>query len=110
MAIQIDENEFLSRIYDKIEKIDNNLTELRVTSAKQEENIRTHVYRTELNEANVETLRKQLEFSVKQFEEKLAPVLQRESQVTGMIKLFGAVAAVIGTLGTVATIIYYFIK
>lgn len=110
MTIQFDEQEFLTRIYDKLEKIQVDQTEIKVTLAKQSMDLNHHVFRTDLAENNIELLRKQLEQSAKLINDKIEPILQKENQVTGMIKLFGAVAAVIGTLGTAVTIIYYFIK
>lgn len=106
MAIQFDEQEFLTRIYDKIDKIDSNLTELRVTSAKQEENIRTHIYRTELNEQNVELLRKQLETSLKKVDDKLDPILKKENQIVGMLKLGGILGGFVTIVGTIFGIVY----
>lgn len=47
----------LEKLYDKQDKMSEDLTEVKVILAKQEENIRIHIHRTNLLEENTEMLR-----------------------------------------------------
>ena len=57
MAIDKD---FLDKVYNKQEVISMDVNEIKVVLGKQEENLRLHMYRTELAEQNIELLREQV--------------------------------------------------
>jgi len=48
--------EVLDKVYDRQEKMAEDLGEIKITLAKQEESLRTHIYRTELAEKAIEVL------------------------------------------------------
>lgn len=72
------DKELIQKIYDKQEKISEDMGEVKVTLARQEENIRTHIRRTELAEMNIESLRKEIE-----------PVKTHVKMIQGALKFIG---------------------
>lgn len=54
------DKEFLERFYDKQEQMANDLSDIKVLLAKQEENLKLHMYRTELAEESIKLLREEL--------------------------------------------------
>lgn len=74
------------RIYEILDKISEDISELKVTSAKQEENIKEHIRRTELAEENLHMLRQEIE-----------PLKQHVVLVNGVLKGIGVVSVIIGS-------------
>lgn len=90
------------RLYSTLDKIQEDISELKVTSAKQEENIKEHIRRTELAEENITLLRRELE-----------PVKQHVATMNAVLKIVGLISVLIGTatgIFQIINIIFNFIK
>lgn len=72
------DKDLMEKIYEKQEKMSEDMGEVKITLAKQEENIRTHIRRTELAEMNIENLRKEIE-----------PVKSHVKMLQGVLKFIG---------------------
>lgn len=79
------DKDLLDKIYEKQEKMAEDLTDMKVILAKQEENIRIHIYRTSLAEENIKMLREQLK-----------PVENHVKMVNGALKFLGVLSLVVG--------------
>lgn len=75
------------RLEEKIDRISSKIEIINVTLAKQEENIKEHIRRTDIVEANLELLRSEFR-----------PVQKQAIKAEGIIK-FISVCAVIITIG-----------
>jgi hypothetical protein len=84
----------IDRIYESLDKIDSELTELRIISAKQEENIKEHIRRTELAEENLTILRQEIE-----------PLKQHVIVINGILRVIGVVSVIIGSAAGIFEII-----
>ena len=84
----------IDRIYESLDKIDSELTELRIISAKQEENIKEHIRRTELAEENLTLLRQEIE-----------PLKQHVIVINGILRVIGVVSVIIGSAAGIFEII-----
>jgi len=74
------------RIYEVLDKISEDISELKVTSAKQEENIKEHIRRTELAEENLNMLRQEIE-----------PLKQHVVAINGVLKVIGIISVIVGS-------------
>jgi len=74
------------RIYELLDKISEDISELKITSAKQEENIKEHIRRTELAEENLTMLRQEIE-----------PLKQHVVAINGVLKVIGIISVIIGS-------------
>jgi hypothetical protein len=83
--------ELLKKLYDKQEKISENISDIKVTLGKQEENIAHHIKRTDLLEENIKLLK-----------DELTPVKEHVNRVEGALKLLGGV----GVFATIGKFIY----
>ena len=77
------DDELISKLLDKHDKIAEDIGEIKILQAKQEENIRHHIYRTELNEHNLELLRDQVK-----------PIEQHVKYLHGALKFLGGLSVV----------------
>lgn len=84
----------LERIYETLDKIDNDLTDLKIISAKQEENIKEHIRRTELAEENLTLLRQEIE-----------PLKHHVIVINGILRVIGAISVIIGSAAGIFEII-----
>ena len=75
------------RIYEVLDKISDDVSELKVTSAKQEENLKEHIRRTEIAEENLELIRKEMQ-----------PLKEHVIVINGVLKIVGAVSVVVGSI------------
>lgn len=87
------------RIYEVLGKISEDVSELKVTSAKQEENIKEHMRRTELAEENLSLLRKEME-----------PLKLHVVSINAMLKGIGLVSVVVGSIVGIIQAAEIFIK
>lgn len=92
-----EKTKFLERIYNKQERMSDDIADIKVVLAKQEENLRQHMYRTELAEEGIELLRKQLKH-----------IDKHVTMVNGIFKLFGGIAIFTGFVFTVLKIFQFF--
>jgi hypothetical protein len=74
------------RIYEVLDKISEDISELKITTAKQEENLKEHIRRTELAEENLQMLRQEIE-----------PLKQHVIAINGVLKIIGLISVIIGS-------------
>jgi hypothetical protein len=84
-------------VIDYLKDISKDITEIKVVQAKQEENLKNHMYRTELLEESNERL----------FEE-IGPIKAHVNNVEGGLKLLGLASLVIGMIAGVIKIYSFF--
>lgn len=85
------DNDLLEKLYNKQEKMSDDMSDIKVILGKQEENIAHHIKRTDL-----------LEESISLLKDELTPVKQHVHRVEGALKLLGT----IGVLATVGKFLY----
>lgn len=90
-------DEKLDKIVDKLELIDRRLDNVDVTLGQQSEQLKHHIYRSDLNEENIEMLRTEAK-----------PVIKAYEQFGGMLKLIGGLAIVAGLVKAVIEISSFF--
>ena len=89
----IDDKDFLEKFYQKIEHIEKEMTDIKITIAKQEQNLAHHIYRTELAENNLDLLRSQIK-----------PIENHVKYVEGILKFIGLITAVGGAVAAIISI------
>jgi hypothetical protein len=75
------------RIYEVLDKISEDISDLKVTTAKQEENIKEHIRRTEIAEENLDLIRKEIE-----------PLKEHVIVINGFLKIVGAISVIVGSV------------
>lgn len=75
----------LERLEDKSDKILEQISNINITLAEQHKQLEHHIYRTDLAEKNLATLK-----------DELVPVQKHVSQVSGVLKLIGILASIAG--------------
>lgn len=78
----------------KLDKIAEDIAEIKVIQAEQAADLKHHIYRTDLNEETIQILRKQVE-----------PVLKSHERINGVLKFFGAIAVVAGIVKAVVEVV-----
>ena len=91
------DKELLERFYDKQEQMAKDLSDIKVILAKQEENLKLHIYRTELAEQNIELLREQLK-----------PIENHVKIISGITKIIAAISIIVGITLGILEILQYF--
>ncbi len=88
------------KILKSLDRIESDIVELKITSAKQEENLKEHIRRTEIAEENITLIR-----------EEIRPLKDHVIVVNGVLKVLGVVSIIItsvaGFLGIFDKIINY---
>ena len=74
------------RLYEILDKIGEDISELKVTAAKQEENIKEHIRRTEIAEENLSILRNEIQ-----------PLKEHVIAINGVLKVIGILSIIIGS-------------
>ena len=74
------------RIYEVLDKISEDISDLKVTTAKQEENIKEHIRRTEIAEENLEMIRDEIQ-----------PLKEHVIAINGVLKVIGIISVIIGS-------------
>lgn len=74
------------RIYEMLDKISEDISDLKVTSAKQEENIKEHIRRTELAEENIQMIRDEIQ-----------PLKEHVIAINGVLKVIGIISVIVGS-------------
>lgn len=103
------DNEIIKDIYQKINELNSELSEIKIILARQEISLSEHIRRTEIAEKSIEknekALNKAIELNTsalkeiqREFKDEMAPVKQEVAKLEGMIKLIGIVIA-LGSLG-----------
>lgn len=89
-------DERLKRIESKIDKLDDRLDSLDKTSVKQEQNLAEHMRRTELAEANIDSIR-----------DELKPVQRHVAMLEGILKFIGLVGTLVAIAAGVVKVISF---
>ena len=84
-------------VIDYLKDISKDLTDIKIIQAKQEENLKNHMHRTELLEESNERL----------FEE-IGPIKAHVNHVEGGLKLLGLVSLIIGMAAGIIKIYSFF--
>lgn len=87
------------RIFQSLDKISEDISDLKVVVGKQEENIKEHMRRTEIAEENLALIREEIE-----------PLKNHIVVINGVLKIVGIVAIIIGAAASVFKIIETFIS
>lgn len=74
------------RLFEVLDKISEDVSDLKVTIAKQEENIKEHIRRTELAEENLDLIRKEMQ-----------PLKEHVIAINGVLKSIGIISIIIGS-------------
>ena len=82
----------------KLDKIDEKLGSIDRTLIKQEENLKLHMYRTDLAEANLKVLKQHIDNETKKITERIEPIQVHVVQVQGIAKLLSILATAVAIL------------
>ena len=74
------------RIFEALDKISEDISELKIVAAKQEENIKEHIRRTEIAEENLVLIRKEME-----------PLKEHVIAINGVLKVIGVISIILGS-------------
>lgn len=85
-------------ILKKLDKIDEKLGSIDRTLIKQEENLKLHMYRTELAEANLILLRRHVDNETTKITKRIEPIQMHVVQVQGIAKLLSILATAVAIL------------
>lgn len=89
----------VARIEDKLDKVVEDQSQIKVTQASQAADLKHHIQRTRLNEARIETV-----------EERLIPVVELKNKIDGAFLLLGKVATGLGLLFSAVKVIEVLVK
>lgn len=87
----------MKNVDEKLDKIVEEIGEIKITLAEQAEQLKHHIYRSDLNEENIEILRNEVK-----------PVLKSHERLNGVLKFFGAIAVVAGIIKAAAEVVSLF--
>jgi len=90
--------EVITRIFDKLDEITKDMSEINVTLAKQSVVLEDHTRRSLTNEAEIKLVEKKLV-------EEVSPIKTEMAKLTGMIKLVAGVIAVVAVVAQVAQVV-----
>lgn len=91
------EEDFLKLMLSEQKTMTRDISDIKVLVGKQEENLRLHVYRTDLAEQNIESLRREI-----------IPLKTNYNYIHGGLKFLGLAAAVVTLISSVIVIIKNF--
>lgn len=74
------------RLFEILDKISEDISELKIITAKQEENLKEHIRRTELAEENLQLLRQEMQ-----------PLKEHVVAINGVLKVIGVISVIIGS-------------
>jgi hypothetical protein len=74
------------RLYELLDRIGEDLSELKITVAKQEENIKEHIRRTEIAEQNLEIIHNEIR-----------PLKEHVIVINAVLKGIGVISVIIGS-------------
>jgi hypothetical protein len=74
------------RIYEVLDKMSEDISQLKIVSAKQEENLKEHIRRTELAEENLAMLRSEVQ-----------PLKEHVIAINGVLRIIGVLSIIIGS-------------
>jgi len=86
----------MKEVKDQLKEIQKDLGDIGKTLIRQEENIKHHIYRTDLAEKAIEMLQKDV-----------APIKKHVTMVEGVLKFFGVVALFVGIAAGIVKILIY---
>lgn len=90
-------DEKLDKIHEKLDEVLKVQGELSTVQAEQAKDLKHHIYRSDLNEENIELLRGEVK-----------PLTKAYDQVGGMLKLFGAIAVIAGFAKAAIEVVKFF--
>lgn len=79
------DKDFLNKMYERQEKMSEDINEIKVILGKQEEHLKQHILRTELAEENIALLREQIQ-----------PIEKHVQMVSGVLKFLGLISVLVG--------------
>jgi hypothetical protein len=85
----------LDKIEAKVDKIEDSISSIDVTLAKQAKDLEHHIYRTDLAESNIELLRSEM-----------MPVKKHVALMDASLKIIGAVASIVTFIAGVYKLLY----
>ena len=94
----------LEKIYDKLEKLVDEMSEMKVIVAKQEVNLQEHMKRSDLLEEQMKLTQETYNRDKAEIEAELVPVKTHIHTVKSVFKVGSGIAAIIGVLGIIAQI------
>lgn len=85
----------------KLDKIDEKLDSIDKTLIKQEENLKLHMYRTELAESNLKLLKQHIDNETSKITERIEPIQVHVVQIQGIIKLISILAMIVSIVASI---------
>lgn len=88
-------------ILKRLDRIDEKLDSIDKTLIKQEENLKLHMYRTELAESNLKLLKQHIDNETNKITERIEPIQAHVIQIQGIIKLISILAMIVSIVASV---------
>lgn len=95
------DKDFLNRMYERQEKMAEDINDIKTILSRQEEQLKLHIYRTDLAEQNIEMLRTE-------FKTEITPVKTHTQFVNALMKLVGGIAIIVGLIAGIVELIKFF--
>ena len=84
-----------------LDTIQRDVSDIKVTAARQEENLKEHMRRTELAEEGIKLARIEAATKAQALEEELRPVKNHVMMVNGVLKFIGLIGLLVGIAATI---------
>lgn len=82
-----------------IEKIRDDIAEIRVILGRQEESLKLHIYRTTLAEKNLDLLRQEFHMHEDKLDKELKPINKHINLVDSAFKILGVLSILVSIVG-----------
>ena len=102
-------NEVYDRLLEKQEQMADDIGEIKVILARQEESLRHHIRRTELAEEAIALNRKQLDVSIEKLNKELEPVHKHVQLINSAFKIIGGISVVVSIVAGLVKVFGFFV-
>ena len=102
-------NEVYDRLLEKQEQMADDIGEIKVILARQEESLRHHIRRTELAEEAITLNRKHLDIAIEKLNNELKPVHSHVQLINSAFKIIGGISVVVSIVAGLVKVFGFFV-
>jgi len=93
--------DFQNKLFDRLEKLDDRLDSIDKILVAQNETLKHHVYRSDLQEDRLDKHEIYTENTIKDVQKQIEPIKQHVNRVDGALKLLGLLSTIIGVTAAI---------
>lgn len=97
----------LREIKDQLKELSQTVGQMNSTLIRQEENIKHHIYRTDLAEENIKALWQFVSNNLKEIRGTIEPLKKHVAMAEGVLKFLGVVSVIVGIAAGIVKILIY---